>query len=178
MQSVFEHFQIDLDKCNPALHILHIPFAKRNKGSCCNARRRGKGGKRDGFNIHFFVIFYYFQFYSLRELMNETLSSSCLALLYKCWGNAYLACAGGWQGPVHCPHCAAPSFLLCSPRSPFLYILHHSHCFSLSLQMPSNNLATLFSFENLDVLNFVFNKQLVEKVDSLRNAVNLWTNRL
>lgn len=35
-----------------------------------------------------------------------------------------------------------------------------------------------FLFENLDVLNFVFHKEVVGKVVSFWNAVNLWTNRL
>ena len=88
-------------------------------------------------------------------------------LVYKSWGNAHLVCAEGWQGPVQSIHHAAPSLLSrLSLRIPFLYNLHCTHHFPVSLKMPSNYRVALLSFENLDVLNFTFQKQVVGKVVS------------
>lgn len=60
----------------------------------------------------------------------------------------------------------------------FLYVLHHTHCFPMSLKLPTNNDVPLFPLENLHVLNSVFHTQVIGKVVSLGNALNLWTNRL
>lgn len=176
MQFVFEHFQIDLDKRSPVLHHLHIPFAKRSKGSCCNTHRRGNGEKEMDLLVHFLSFFTIFG----STLWGSRWTKGFKAAAWRYYINAGEMHALYVQGPMHSPHRVAPSFLLCrlSLRSHFVYILHHTHCFPVSLQMPSNNWDTLFSFENLDVLNFVFHKHVVGKVVSLWNAVSLWTNRL
>lgn len=70
--------------------------------------------------VHFLSFLLFFvPLISLREPVNERLSSSCLALPCKCWGRADAVRAGGWQGLVHSPRRAAPALPLCTePEEP------------------------------------------------------------